>query len=229
MAEEISQRLGADIEEIVVEQPYEGDFEQTVQRSQKERETGEIPKIKPLEKNPEEYDVVLLGYPVWFGTYALPVAGLIQDYDLSGKRIVPFCTFGSGGVESSVGDLRKALPQTQVSDGYGVRTIRLKAMPEEVERFLIEQGLLEGTLEELEEYSEQQPVTEEEAALFEEACGDYQFPLGTPVTVGKRPAKEGEDYRFSAKAVTPEGQEAMFTIYVVKKEGEKAEFTRVVR
>lgn len=60
-----------------------------------------------------------------------------------------------------------------------------------MKRFLIENGYLEGKVEQLPAYSAQQPVTPEEAAIFNAACGDYQYPLGTPVTVGNvQPLKE---------------------------------------
>ena len=99
--------------------------------------------------------------------------------------IIPFCTFGSGGLNATQDDLRKTLPAAQVLDGYGVRTARISRMPQELDRFLKEHGLVAGDVSQLSDFSEQQPVTEEERAIFEAACGDYKFPLGTPGTVGK--------------------------------------------
>ena len=56
------------------------------------------------------YDVIYLGYPIWGGTYAAPVVTLVKKYDFAGKTIVPFCTFGSGGLESSSADLAEHHP-----------------------------------------------------------------------------------------------------------------------
>ncbi len=231
VAEELQMNLEADIESIVLEVPYDGDYDQTLERSKQEREEGVVPALEPLQVNLEDYDVIFLGYPVWYGTYASPIAGLLENYDFAGKKIVPFCTFGSGGLEASVEALRQALPDAEVADGFGIRKERVAAAPKEVNRFLVENGYIEGELEELPDYSEQQPVTEEEIAIFEAACGDYKFPLGTPVTVGQRSTADGTDYCYTVENTDPEGVVTTATIYVTVgvEEDAQPEFTRVVR
>ncbi len=229
VAEYLQQRLGADIEEIQLENPYDGDFEQTVERCKQEMADSVTPKVKPLKVNVADYDVVFLGYPVWFGTYALPIAGLIQDVDFAGKTVVPFCTFGSGGLESSAKDLVAALPKAKIAEGYGVRTARISAAPSEIDRFLIEREYIDGEVTPLPCYSEQQPVGDEEKAIFEAACSGYRFPLGTPVTAGKRGTADGVDYEFKAQAKDFNGDDAEFTIYVTVPNDGQPEFTRVVR
>lgn len=231
VAEELQKQLGADIEEIEVDVPYDSSYEQTIERAKQERESGELPKVKPLVSNIDDYEVIFLGYPIWFGTYALPIASLVKDYDFAGKKVVPFCTFGSGGLESSAIALKEALPNAEIADGYGVRNARIAAAPKEIDRFLKEDGYVEGSVEALPEYSEQQPVTDEDAALFNAACGSYKFPLGTPETVAKRTTSEGTDYKFNVKGTGPTGEVTMSTIYVTvgAAEGSTPEFTRVER
>ena len=105
VAQEIANKLGADIEEIVAVNPYDGDFEATINRCMQEREKGTKPEIKPIAANLDDYDTIFIGYPVWFGTFAPPMAAFLDQADLSGKKIVPFCTFGSGGLNTSVKEL----------------------------------------------------------------------------------------------------------------------------
>ncbi|MBQ2077569.1 MAG: NAD(P)H-dependent oxidoreductase, partial [Bacteroidales bacterium] len=136
VAEEIAKKLGADIEEIVAVNPYDGDFNATIERGRQELEEGILPEIKPITADISKYDVVFIGFPVWFGTYAPPISTFLENADLSGKKIVPFCTFGSGGLESSTADLAKAEPKAEILPGYGVRAARLDAMPKEVDNFL---------------------------------------------------------------------------------------------
>ena len=231
VAEELQKQLGADIERIEAEEPYAGDFQATIQRSGQEREKGETPALKPLQSKIADYDVIFLGYPIWFGTYAMPITTLVKEQDFAGKTVVPFCTFGSGGLNTSTDALIKALPQANIQKGYGVRTVRVAAVEREVNRFLIENGYKEGTISELPDYSEQQAVTEEEQAIFDAACSDYQFPLGTPETVGKRETSESTDYQFVVKGKGMNGEESTSTIFVTvgKEEGAKPEFTEVVR
>ena len=174
-------------------------------------------------------DVVFLGYPIWFGTYANPMVTLIKEQDFAGKTIVPFCTFGSGGLNTSSADLKKALPKAKIEKGYGVRTARVAKAAKELNRFLTENGYKKGSVKKLADYSEQKPVTAAEKALFDEACSSYQFPLGTPETVGKRATDDGTDYKFSVKSRGMDGKEATSTIYVTVEKGAKAEFTEVVR
>ncbi len=228
VAEEFQKMLGADIEGIALEQPYDGDYAQTIERGQEERQNGETPALLPLQLNPADYDVIFLGYPIWFGTYALPIATLLNQYDFDGKTVVPFCTFGSGGLESSVEDLKKALPKATIAEGYGVRSERIMAAPEEINRFLIENGYIEGEIEALPEYSEQAPVTDKDKAIFDAACSSYRYPIGVPETVGKRTTSSGTDYCFKVKS---DRSESLITVYVTigNEPDSKPEFTKVVR
>ena len=231
VAEELQKQLGADIEAIEAVEPYSGNFQATIERCNKERESGQTPALKALQSNIADYDTIYLGYPIWFGTYALPIATLVKEQTFEGKTIIPFCSFGSGGLNTSTADLEKALPKANILKGYGVRTARVASAAKELNRFLIENGYKEGSVEELPEYSAQQPVTNEEKAIFDAACSDYQFPLGTPETVGKRETSESTDYQFVVKSKGQNGEETTSTIFVTvsKEEGAKPEFTEVVR
>lgn len=230
VAQELQKQLGADIEEIEAVVPYSGNFQETIQRGQREMQSGEMPAIKPLKKKIADYDIIFLGYPIWFGTYANPIITLVKEQDFAGKTIVPFCTFGSGGLNTSSDALKKALPKATITKGYGVRTARVNAAAKELDRFLKENGYKKGSVEKLPDYSAQQPVTDAERQIFDAACSSYQFPLGTPQTVGKRQTPDGTDYKFTvASRGMNGGGETTSIIYVTVGKDAKAEFTEVVR
>lgn len=231
VAQEFATQLNADLLRLEVEQPYDGTYQQTIERCQKEMAAHEVPALKALNTDFAQYDVIFLGYPIWFGTYAQPIASLVKQIDFAGKKLVPFCTFGSGGLAASAGHLKEALPQADIQPGYGIRNARVDKAPAEVERFLKENGYLKGKVEKLPDYSPQQAVTPEEAEIFNAACGDYQYPLGTPVTVGKRETARGTDYRFGAQSQDAQGHNIQSVIYVTvsNEPGTKPEFTEVVR
>ena len=229
VAEEFGRQLGADVVAFDVTAPYDGDFNATIVRCKDEMATGNFPVLAPLKVDFNKYDVIFLGYPIWFGTYAPPVSALLNEKDFTGKTIVPFCTFGSGGLESSTSALATAIPDAVVKDGYGVRAARLAAVPEEVERFLVEKGWKEGVVEALPGYSTPVPVSEEDVKVFDAACSDYTFPLGTPVAVGKRSASYGTDYVFEVESTAPEGNVSKSRIYVTVRGDAAPEFTKVVR
>jgi len=229
VAKELQSQIGADICRFDVEEAYTGTFEETISRCQKERETGFVPQLKKLGCDLSKYDVIFLGYPIWFGTYAPPVKALLNSVNLDSKTVVPFCSFGSGGLQSSIADLREALPDCIVMNGYGVRTARVDAASEELNRFLIENGWKKGAIEPLPDFSEQQAVTAEQAAIFDEACSNYQFPLGVPSTAAKRTIPGGTEYLFTVEGLTPDGQPSSTSIYVTDLDGKVPVFTQVVR
>jgi len=232
VATELQKQLNADIAQIEVTQPYDGDFGATIARCQQEMAEGKLPELKPLTVDVAQYDTIFLGYPVWFGTYAPPVQSLLKQQSFEGKVVVPFCTFGSGGLQATVKALHEALPLAKVTaDGYGVRTARVAKAPAEINRFLIERGYKAGHVEALPGFLEHLPVTEADVEIFDDACGDYQFPLGIPVDVAVRECETSTDYEFTAMNRDQQGNEVYSTIYVTveKAEGSKPEFTMVVR
>ncbi|MBO4645681.1 MAG: NAD(P)H-dependent oxidoreductase [Bacteroidales bacterium] len=234
VAKEIAKRLDADIEQIVMEQPYDGDFQATIDRCMKEREEGVLPDIKPVAANLADYDVVFIGFPVWFGTYAPPVAAFLNQVDLSGKKIVPFCTFGSGGLESSVKDLVRAEPNAEVLPGYGVRAARLNAMPQEIDEFLKANGFLKGEYAKPEAFSKPHEVSDDEADIFNAAVGDYPMLNAKAKTVAIRSIPKGVEYLFFAEDLPRKDNSKMppageIKVYVTVANGEAPVFTKVVR
>ena len=107
----------------------------------------------------------------------------------------------------------------------------MEKAPAEIDRFLKENGYIEGEVDPLPDFSEQMPVTEEDVKIFDAACGNYQFPLGTPVTVGLRKTPSGTDFLFNVKSNGPDESENTSKIYVTldDEEGAVPEFTQVVR
>ena len=233
VAEEIANRLGADIEEVVMVNPYEEDFQATIDRCLKEREEGVLPEIEPVKADLSQYDVVFLGYPVWFGTCARPMLTLLGVVDLAGKKVVPFCTFGSGGLQSSVKDVAAKQPEAEILPGYGVRAARIAAVPEEVDYFLKANGFLEGEYVQLEEFPEAHPVSEAEAALFDAAVGGYPMLRAKAAAVATRALPNGTEYLFTAvdepRDDVPAAEPNEIKVYVTALNGETPVFTQVVR
>lgn len=224
VAQELQKLTGADIERFDVVESYEGDFAAVVARCGEERQSGFVPTYKPIAADLSKYEVIYLGYPIWSGTYATPVKVLLENVDFAGKKVVPFCTFGSGGLESSSADLVKAIPAAQVVEGFGIRQARAQYAAEELAKFLVAGGFIEGEVAVEPEYSDFTEVTPELTAIFDEATSSYTFPLGTAVSVASREVPGGMDYIFTASSFGGESK-----IYVVTREGRPAEFTKVVR
>ena len=248
VAQEIATRLDADIEEISLVEPYDTAFQATIDRCKADREKGILPEIKPLKANVADYDWIFIGYPIWFGTYAPPIASLLEKVDLSGKWVVPFCTFGSGGLESSTKDLAEKQPNAKIMTGYGVRAARMDAMPKEVEQFLklytplisepdstdVEANTQSDSLFVPADFPEQHPVSADETAIFEAAVNGYPMLNAKAKTVASRTALDGIEYLFTAmdmprekKADMPPASEIQ--VYVLVEKDKAPVFTKVVR
>ena len=234
VAQEIANKLGADIEEVVAVEPYDGDFQATIERGKTELDSGVLPEIQPLKADVAKYDLFFIGFPVWFGTYAPPIATLMHEIDLSGKKVVPFCTFGSGGLESSAKELAEVEPNAEVLPGYGVRAARLEAMPKEVDQFLKAGGFIEGEYTQPQAFPEQHPVSDEEAAIFDAAVDGYPMIHAKATMVASRSIPEGMEYLFTAVDLPREEHPDMppageMQVYVTVAEGATPVFTRVIR
>ena len=233
LAEQFQKLLGADIEEIVPEAPYDGDFQSTIERCRKEMEENAVPLIKPLKADLESYDIIFLGYPIWFGTYAPPIKALCGENALKGRKIVPFCTFGSGGLESSTQDLKVNMPDNEILPGYGIRAARIDSAPEEVEYFLKAGGFIKGEYTAPEEFPAPHPVTDEESAIFTAAVGDYPMLNAKPVEASSRLVPKGKEYLFTAldtpREPTPESSFREIKVHVLAEKGKAPVFTKVVR
>lgn len=228
VADEIASRLGADTEEIVCVDPYNGTFQETLDRCLQEKAAGILPGIQPLAANLDDYDVIFLGYPIWFGTFAPPIQTLLGNVDFSGKKLVPFCTFGSGGLDSSTRDLVAKEPDAEILPGYGVRTARLDAVKAEVDHFLKAGGFLEGEYVAYPDFQEKHPASAEESALFDAAVAGYPMINAKAVAATSRPVTDGTEYLFEAQDLSsPEPH--TIQVYVLDIEGKEPVFTQVLR
>lgn len=109
VAEQMADGLGADLYEIVPEEPYtDADLNYNDDNSRSTMEMND-PTVRPAisgsVENMEQYDLVFLGYPIWWGEAPRIVSTFMESYDFSGKTIVPFCTSGGSGIGSSAENL----------------------------------------------------------------------------------------------------------------------------
>ena len=117
VAQAIQQKTGGDLFEIKTEKPYPTDYHATIDIGKKEKADNARPKLAGTLPDMKQYDVILLGYPIWWYIEPMAVKTFVEAQDLSGKTILPFATSGGSGVEGSVADLRKTLSKAQVKDG----------------------------------------------------------------------------------------------------------------
>jgi len=105
IANHLNEILDADLYEIIPETPYTSDdlnYNNSSSRSSQEMDDPNArPAISGRVDNMEQYDIIFLGYPIWWGEAPRIINTFLESYDLSGKRIAPFCTSASSPLGSS--------------------------------------------------------------------------------------------------------------------------------
>ncbi|MGP1462649.1 flavodoxin [Tannerella sp.] len=121
VAKKIAQVSGGELYEIVPQTPYTSDdLDWRNKQSRSSLEMGN-PKSRPAIKGKKEhlsdYDVIFIGYPIWWNVAPTIVRTFIESHPLKGKTVIPFATSGSSGIENSVAQLKKDYPEIQWRDG----------------------------------------------------------------------------------------------------------------
>lgn len=121
IAEYLSDGLNADLYEIVPAVPYTSadlNYGDSSSRTSIEmNDPNSRPAISGSVANMEQYDIVFLGYPIWWGQAPRIISTFLESYDFSGKTIVPFCTSGSSGIGSSATNLHSLADSAQWLEG----------------------------------------------------------------------------------------------------------------
>lgn len=111
VAEHIANGLNADLYEIIPEDPYtDADLNYNDNNSRSTIEMNDPssrPAISGSVENMGQYDIVFIGYPIWWGEAPRIVSTFVESYDFSGKTVVPFCTSGGSGMGSSGANLEE--------------------------------------------------------------------------------------------------------------------------
>lgn len=110
----IQQEVGGDLFSIVVSEPYSSDYDECLERAADEKAADARPALSTHVNSMEDYDIVFLGFPNWWYTLPMAVLSFVEEYDFSGKTVVPFVTHGTGGLSGTIRDLTAALPKDAV-------------------------------------------------------------------------------------------------------------------
>lgn len=108
LAEYAAEILNADIYEIIAEDPYTEEdlaYYTNGRADQEQNDMSARPAISGSVENMEQYDTIILGYPIWHGQAPRIISTFLESYDFSGKTILPFCTSHSSGIGSSADNL----------------------------------------------------------------------------------------------------------------------------
>jgi flavodoxin len=141
MAQWIQTETGGDLFSIVTVDPYSSNYNECLERSADEQRRGGRPRLKFHVDNMKDYDIVFLGYPIWHYTCPMAILSFLEEYDLSGKTVIPFSAHGTGEISGSVRDISGALPKSTVRQALGVTRRDMGTSQEAVKNWLRRLGI----------------------------------------------------------------------------------------
>ncbi len=138
VAEWIQKRVGGDLFSVITTITYPNNFDQTVEQNENEIDENLRPVLISHLSNISEYDIVFLGYPVWYRDIPLALYSFLEKYDLSGKTIIPFTLHMGGGLGKSVNTIQRLEPDAEVRKPLVISDYRILDSEKEVDEWLPE-------------------------------------------------------------------------------------------
>jgi flavodoxin len=121
VAEIIADLTGGDLYHITTVEPYPDDYASMLTRAQEELDADARPELAGELPNLDDYDVVMIGYPIWHAATPRPVLTFLERYDLSGKKLVPFNTHEGSGQSGTVSEIEAHAPNAEMLEGIAIQ------------------------------------------------------------------------------------------------------------
>lgn len=138
----IQKMTESDIFRIDTVKSYPKDYTMTTEVAQKELHDNARPELSSHVENIDSYNVIFLGYPNWWGTMPMAVFTFLEEYDFSGKTIIPFCTNEGSGLGHSEKDIAKLCPNSNILNGLAIRGGSVHGAEKDISRWLQKLGVI---------------------------------------------------------------------------------------
>ena len=122
VSEYLHELVGGDLIEIEPVNPYPEGYSDALDPAKQEQRDNARPEIANEIEHFDSYEVIYLGYPIWWGTTPMIINTLLESYDFSGKTVVPYATSGGTGIGQSISDIKSEIPDADVKDGLLVKS-----------------------------------------------------------------------------------------------------------
>ncbi len=142
VAKSIQSQTDSDIFEIIPATSYSDDYDTVLDLAQEEQRNDTRPAISGSIENIEQYDVVYVGFPNWWGDMPMILYTFFDTYDLSDKTVALFCTSGGSGLSNTENEVKELEPNATVADGLHIRDDAADNPENAVSEWLDEIGLV---------------------------------------------------------------------------------------
>lgn len=122
VARMIYENTDGDLFSIQTVQDYSVDYNTLISQGGEERNQGTRPELSSHVENMQDYDIIFLGFPNWWHDMPMPLYSFLEEYDFSGKTVIPFVTSAGSGFSGTIGTIQDTLPEAVVvKDGFQVQ------------------------------------------------------------------------------------------------------------
>ena len=138
----IRKLTGGDTFRIHTVKDYPADYNETTAVAKQELRQNARPELSGHVDNMNEYSVIFLGYPNWWGTMPMGVFTFLEEHDFSGKTIIPFCTNEGSGLGRSESDIKQICPDAKVLKGLSLRGGSVQRAENDISAWLRKSGMI---------------------------------------------------------------------------------------
>lgn len=138
IANVIVEQTGGDKFLIETQTKYSAYYDELVDQQQGERNKNARPALASHVKDFDSYDVIYLGFPNWWYGMPMPLYTFLEEYDFSGKIIIPFNTSGGSGFSDAISEIEDLCPNATVLDGYTTSGSSVQNDREEISEWINE-------------------------------------------------------------------------------------------
>ena len=140
VAQQLAEVTGGTLHEIKPAQPYTDadlDWRDKQSRSSVEmQDKSSRPAITDKLTNMQAYDVIYVGFPIWWYTYPTIINTFMETYDFKGKTVIPFATSGGSSIKKACEDLKAAYPEVNWKEGKLLNRVSKKDLEKQVNKHL---------------------------------------------------------------------------------------------
>lgn len=136
VAKQIQAFTNGDLFSIKVKNKYSSNYQDIVDKNHQEQDESAYPEIEDMNVTLDGYDTVFIGYPVWATTIPRVIVTFLESYDLSQKKIVPFCTHNGYGAGDSFEEIQEYTGSDRVLEGLSIQSDDVISSNDEIKSWL---------------------------------------------------------------------------------------------
>ena len=136
MADYIKDVTGGDTFSILTAEYYPTNYRDSTNVAKEEQNNDTRPELSNHVENMEDYDIIFLGYPNWWGGLPMPVYTFLEEYDFAGKTIIPFASHEGSGLGNGPSEISEICPEAQVMDGFAARGTEVSSSKADIDKWV---------------------------------------------------------------------------------------------